>query len=729
MTIAELKNGLARVIPSGAAGAEEAHPSQRENSWESAAMVNLHRWLKRTSPHLVIAGTLVISGVAGCRSTQYSATTLEPGYPPHAIPFTIPGVPVAEPTGTPYDEPDLPPEAPGSELILEAPAPPPIGTGIGTGTNSAIDDSGTTSAAAGSSIDGVPPKAPVPEDAPLDVLTSVEQTEPTQRETEQNLGVTKNSGTVGASNPLDESNLIPDDSPQITGTPDIGGSTGEPEAATSDTANPVTENGEPTLANPLIKSFESSLANPEVPIPTPAQSASKDDVKAELLPEINLPEISSEAAERVESAVEENTTSAPETSNLFPPPKVELPLLKDADSTLTPRDADAGKNVNVDRGVDKNSIVLPQSVDKDEPENGGAASLPVVAPSIVPGQTTTAIRLTTPLPEPLSPTNSQKTGNAPKPSEELLASIARLDASRPSTSPLKGSAGPRPLFPTNPSRKDVGEDAITVVAEISSPAHSVVFDQDGNAFVTHGKDISIVSPDGNVDAWASMGAPRGHVVLRDGTHLVCDASQRAIVKLSSAGEQLGKLATRSDGYFLRAPNNLVVDSDGGVYFSDPGYARIRNPIGRIHYVARDGSVNVVAQELAFPEGLGLTPDGSRLLVVESQNQQVLQFELLSPGRVGPKSTFAELPKIAGGEVDGFANGLTVRPDGRVFVAHGDRQHVQMFSPDGRLLKSIGIGASVNSVAFRSDDFSRIFATGGTRSGNGSGQLFEVKIAE
>jgi sugar lactone lactonase YvrE len=109
---------------------------------------------------------------------------------------------------------------------------------------------------------------------------------------------------------------------------------------------------------------------------------------------------------------------------------------------------------------------------------------------------------------------------------------------------------------------------------------------------------------------------------------------------------------------------------------------------------------------------------------------VVEFEIRSPGQVGRKLVFAELPARAD-DTEGFANGLLVDPQsGHVFVAHGDRQQVEMLSAEGNLLRSFDMGAAVNGIAFKQGDFSRVFATGGARSGKKeAGQLFEIRIAE
>ena len=321
------------------------------------------------------------------------------------------------------------------------------------------------------------------------------------------------------------------------------------------------------------------------------------------------------------------------------------------------------------------------------------------------------------------------------PQPDQLASIAKPDGKLPKTDSLSSKPATKqvakPVTPKTHPKPKAPQDAVTVVAELWSPADNIVFDDSGNAFVSHGKHISVVSPDGTVEPWATMGSPRGHIILPDGSHLVADSGQRAIVKLNAEGEQVRKVATRSDGDFLRAPNDLVADSKGGAYFTDPGYARIRNPIGRIHYVAADGNVTVVAQKLAFPEGIALFSDGSKLLVVESQARQLIEFEILSPGEVGPKQVVAEFSTGADDKIEGFANGLKVdSKTGRIFVTHADAQRVEMFSPEGKSIRTIDVGASVNGIALKENDSNRIFATGGARSGKkDAGQLFEIRIAD
>lgn len=268
---------------------------------------------------------------------------------------------------------------------------------------------------------------------------------------------------------------------------------------------------------------------------------------------------------------------------------------------------------------------------------------------------------------------------------------------------------------------------IADLAEFDQPADHLLVLDEGSVLVSHRAGISKLQMDGRVQAFSRTGSPRGIVSLGDG-FATCDASQRAIVKLNSAGSVGEKLATKSEGYFLRAPKDLVRDTHGGFYFTDPGYARIKNPIGQIHYVSMSGKVNVVAQKLAYPDGIALSPDQSRLYVVESQEEQLLSFEILSEGKVGPKKVLAKLPK-SNVNGDGSATGIAVDQRGRIYVAQPDQSRIQVIDPDGRILTNYHCGnLLLTDIAVVPGDRHQLLVSGNSGSENGRGKVLLIDLA-
>ena len=279
----------------------------------------------------------------------------------------------------------------------------------------------------------------------------------------------------------------------------------------------------------------------------------------------------------------------------------------------------------------------------------------------------------------------------------------------------------------SPDDESVVRSNTRLISDQRLPVFHVTVDGQGNAYLSQRDAILLVQPDGQSRIWARVRAPRGHIILPDGSHVVCLAGQRAVVRLNAEGEMVEDIANGSEGSFLRSPSHVVADRRGGLFFTDPGYAPIRNPIGSLHYISPEGDVLTVAGRLAFPEGLALSSDGSRLLVVESQLNRVIEFPVLAPGKLGTRRILARLPKRNSDAPDGFAHSLAFDKVGRVFVAHGGTQHVEVIDTDGNVSKRHHIpNVNTTGVAFVPGSPQRLFVAGSDQRTR-RGQLLEVTL--
>jgi gluconolactonase len=269
------------------------------------------------------------------------------------------------------------------------------------------------------------------------------------------------------------------------------------------------------------------------------------------------------------------------------------------------------------------------------------------------------------------------------------------------------------------------------VAEVPGYTEGVVFDADGVVYFSdvYNGTVYRVEADGRVTSWAVTGAPNGHKILADGTHLVCDGSQRAVLRLDSAGKVMGKASSECDGKPLRAPNDLTLDARGGFYFTDPGGSSKQNPIGTVHYVDAQGKTHLVAEGLAFPNGIALRPDGKTLLVGESHYNRVLSYEVVSPGRVGKMRVFANLPVKQGEQIANEPDGICLDAGGNLYVAHYGMRQVQVFSPAGKLLRRYGAGnLTTSNVAFGGARMDQLYVTGALGEEKASrGGLFRLDL--
>jgi gluconolactonase len=255
----------------------------------------------------------------------------------------------------------------------------------------------------------------------------------------------------------------------------------------------------------------------------------------------------------------------------------------------------------------------------------------------------------------------------------------------------------------------------------------VVVDHDGNLYFSHQKIVTKVHPDGTgAVTWAETGAPNGHKILADGTHLICDASRHAVLHLDANGKFLKNASEISEGKPLRGPNDLTLDTaNGGFYFTDPGGSSDTNPIGTVHYVDKAGMTRTLAQGLAFPNGIVLRPGGKELLVAESKKNRILAFEVIEPGKLGPMRVLVDLPSKseAEGQIDNQPDGIGLDEAGNLYVAHYGMKHVQVISPEGKVIRRYpGGNVTTSNVCFSGPKMDQLYLTGGT-----PGALFRLDL--
>ena len=275
-----------------------------------------------------------------------------------------------------------------------------------------------------------------------------------------------------------------------------------------------------------------------------------------------------------------------------------------------------------------------------------------------------------------------------------------------------------------------GTTSAVKLLEVPNYCEGVVFDHEGKGYISWKDTITQFTLDGKQRTWAVTGAPNGHKILADGTHLVCDASQHAVLRLSADGKLLDPASKECGGKALRGPNDLCLDTaQGGFYFTDPGESSFDQPIGTVHYVDARGATHLCASELAFPNGVVLTPDGKRLLVGESQKNRVLEYPVLSPGKLGPMKLFADLPANPNGKRDdNQPDGMCLDAAGNLYVAHYGMQQVQVLDPQGKLLRRYpGGNMRTSNVAFGGPNRDQLFVTGGINPDGNPGGLFRLDL--
>jgi gluconolactonase len=201
------------------------------------------------------------------------------------------------------------------------------------------------------------------------------------------------------------------------------------------------------------------------------------------------------------------------------------------------------------------------------------------------------------------------------------------------------------------------------------------------------------------------------LALDDQGRLIAAEHDRRVSR-TEVGGTLKTLADRLADKRLNSPNDLVVKSDGSIYFTDPPYGTDEKSrdlaFSGVNRISADGKLSVLEKGMPFPNGLAFSPDESKLYVVDSGANQIRVFDVNSDGSLGQSRLFAEV-NLAGSQEG--PDGIKVDERGRVFCAGPDG--VWILSPDGRLLGKIRMPEVPANLAFGGDHYSTLFITART----------------
>jgi len=179
----------------------------------------------------------------------------------------------------------------------------------------------------------------------------------------------------------------------------------------------------------------------------------------------------------------------------------------------------------------------------------------------------------------------------------------------------------------------------------------------------------------------------GLMVDGKGRILACEMDG-AVVALSADGQGREVLADQHNGKPLNAPNDLVIDKNGGIYFTDPMYgAKTPLPQGKtcVYYLPKGGKPVRLLDNLPNPNGVILSPDEKTLYVIPSSQRQMMAYPVEAPGKLGVGRVFCELAQRRPGGNSG-GDGLAVDVQGNLYITA--ETGVQVWSPAGKLLGTL-----------------------------------------
>ena len=220
--------------------------------------------------------------------------------------------------------------------------------------------------------------------------------------------------------------------------------------------------------------------------------------------------------------------------------------------------------------------------------------------------------------------------------------------------------------------------------------------------------IHRLAPNGEISVIREQAnSPGGLALNRAGEIYAVESTGKRVSRFAD-----GKVLVLTEGSPERpllAPNDLILDSKGGVYFTDPGPRPVvAGRIVYVYYLAPGAKQPVMLDDkIARPNGIILTTDGKTLLVDDTVGDTIFAYDVQPDGSVTNRRPFAKLNNIPGGQNSG-ADGMAIDRDNRLYVT--SLTGVQVFDRMGRYLGTIPVPRQPSNVAFSGPDKKTLFVT-------------------
>ncbi len=211
----------------------------------------------------------------------------------------------------------------------------------------------------------------------------------------------------------------------------------------------------------------------------------------------------------------------------------------------------------------------------------------------------------------------------------------------------------------------------------------------------------------------------GHTRDRQGRLISCEHDSRRVTRTEPDGS-ITVLMDRYQGKRLNAPNDVVVHSNGTLWFTDPGYGILSDYEGHIDTFElppnvyrldpATGEATVVASEMARPNGLCFSPDEKHLYIVDTgqpagKPKPIYVFDVVEGRKLTNGRLFCDMGK-------GNSDGIRCDVDGNLWAAAGwggkDYDGVHVFAPDGKLIGQIRLPETCANLCFGGAKHNRLF---------------------
>lgn len=246
-----------------------------------------------------------------------------------------------------------------------------------------------------------------------------------------------------------------------------------------------------------------------------------------------------------------------------------------------------------------------------------------------------------------------------------------------------------------------GEGRKEIVAELGGGPNGAAIGPDGHCYVCNNGGFKFAKQG---DKWVNVGQAE-------------DYNGAWIERVNLNTGKSERIYERVGDEPIRGPNDLVFDSTGGFYFTDPGKTRKRDmDRGKICYAKADGSfITELASPIHKPNGIGISPDGKTLYVAETESGRLYRWPIKSPGKIECIADHAKAPPHGGELVYtptryARADSLAVEEGGAVCIGTLDVGGITVVYPDKGTSEfvPISLDTHITNLCFGGPDLRRAY---------------------